>query len=140
MAIGAVGGCSDCSTEVYRPDKAVKPGQEQLSPVEEAARLAEKTGEFEAGAVDDKRVNPTETAARVATTQALAQAAEVNRLRDGGADEPDKSDEASRRAAVDEPSATQSAGQAYQATEAAGAAEAAESKFPNRGGVLDFQI
>jgi hypothetical protein len=132
MTIGAVGSCSDSSTNPLRQAATERAGEEKLSPVEEANRLAEKGGEFEPGAADDKRVNPTEDTARVGTTQTLAQAAEVNRLRDDGVEAA--APEASEPADADEPRGGQSAGQAYQAT------EAADSRFPNRGGVLDFQI
>jgi hypothetical protein len=102
--------------------------------VEEATRLAEKGGEFEPGAADDKRVNPTENAAKAGTSQNLTQAAQVNELRGDGAAAVDNGDEAGQRASAEEPTGAQSAGQAYQAT------EAADTRYPNRGGVLDFQI
>jgi hypothetical protein len=134
MAIGAIGSCSttDCSTEAYRPDKAQRPGEEDLSPVEEANRLAEKNGEFDADAIREQRVNPTDNAARSGLTQNLTQAAAVNQLRDNG---PSTSNDTGgvEASAGGQSASGQSSNQPYQS------AEAADPRFPNRGGVLDFQ-
>lgn len=121
MTIGAIGGCSDNASNGLRPDTAQRPGEEKLNPVEEANRLAEETRGFDPAKINDQRVNPTENAAEAGPTQNLAQAAEVNTLRDAG----EAGDSADRGDPV---------GQRYQAT------EAGDDRFPNRGGVLDFQI
>jgi hypothetical protein len=134
MTIGAVGSCSDSSTNPLRQAATERAGEEKLSPVEEATRLAEKGGEFEPGAADDKRVNPTENAAKASTSQNLAQAAQVNELRGDGAAAVDNGDEAGQRASAEEPTEPEPAVQTYQAS------EAGDDRFPNRGGVLDFQI
>ena len=134
MAIGAIGSCSttDCSTEAYRPDKALRPGEEKLSPVEEANRLAEKKGEFDAETIAEQRVNPTENTTGTGPTQNLAQAAAVNQLRDDGPSTSDNTGGVEISAGGQSASGQSSSGP-YQT------AEAADPRFPNRGGVLDFQ-
>jgi hypothetical protein len=137
MTIGAIGGCSDNASNVLRPDQTQRPGEEKLNPIEEASRLAEKNGEVDTSGLRDQRVNPSEDAAKVGTTQNLAQAAEVNRLRDGGSEATEgagEAGEAGGRADGDEPAGQPQTDRTYQA------ADASDSRFPNRGGVLDFQI
>jgi len=122
MSLGAIGGCTDSAAQAYRPDKALKPGEEKLNPVEEANRLAEKENSFDPSEVRDQRVNPTDNTAKAGPTQNLTQAAQVNELREDSGPKPD------------EPAEPRSNTQGYQA------AEAGDQRFPNRGGVLDFQI
>jgi predicted nucleic acid-binding Zn-ribbon protein len=134
MTIGAIGGCSDCGSNLLRPDKVERPGQEGMNPIEEANRLAQKNGEVAAGAAGDQRVNPTANAARSGSTQTLTQAAQVNELRDGDNDAAegahDTDDGAKRGGRVDRPPADQTNQ----------AAEAGDPRYPNRGGILDFHI
>ena len=137
VTIGAIGSCSDCSTNPLRQVATERPGEEKPSPVEEANRLAEESREIDTSGARDQRVNPTETAAKAGISQTLAQAAQVNALRDGGAAATTEAGEADQRASAAAPVERQPAAQAYQATEAA---EAADSEYPNRGGVLDFQV
>jgi len=132
MTIGAIGGCTDYATDARRPDKALRPGEEDLSPVEEANRLAEKKGEFDADATREQRVNPTEDTARSGPTQNLAQAAAVNQLRDSAASTSDNTGGVEGSTGRQSASGQSSSGP-YQT------AEAADPRFPNRGGVLDFQ-
>jgi cell division protein FtsN len=134
MTIGAIGSCSDSSTNPLQQAAAELTGEERLSPVEEANRLAEESRELDTSGARDQRVNPTENAAKAGTTQNLTQAAQVNELRDGGAAAVDKADAAGQSAGAEEPIEREPAVQIYQA------AEAGDDRFPNRGGVLDFQI
>lgn len=130
MTIGAIGSCSDSSTNPLRQAAVERPGEEKLNPVEEANRLAEKENGLDATGIRDQRVNPTEDAARSGSTHNLAQAAQVNELRNGESEATEGPGGADESAERDQPPASQP----YQA------AEAGDERFPNRGGVLDFQI
>ncbi|MDH3231951.1 MAG: hypothetical protein OEQ29_00370 [Alphaproteobacteria bacterium] len=139
MAIGAIGGCTDCTTEALQRGTAFKaPGEPPLSPAAEANRLDDKKRDSGQDFIVDLRANPAEDAARtVARRDYEGAAGAVGRPSAGTnslVDAAGIDQSAAARTAPDAPTRRHGVDQSYRA------AEASDAKVAPRGGVFDLSV
>ena len=143
MAIGAIGGCSDCATQELQRGTAFKaPGEPPLSAAAEASRLDDKKRDGDQGIIFDLRVNPPEDTARIAARRDYEGAAGAVGQSNGGTDGrvgatsiTQLSNPNTQALGNPDTQALQrSVDQTYQAV------EASDAKVAPRGGVFDLSI
>jgi len=135
VAIGGIGGCSDCATEALQRGTAFKaPGEPPLSAAAEASRLDDKKRDADIGIIVDLRVNPAEDTAHIAARRDYERAAESVRRADGGTIQQGDGAEIGRSANPGAPAGQRNVDRTYQAV------EASDAKVAPRGGVFDLSI
>lgn len=135
MAIGAIGGCSDCATEALQRGTAFKaPGEPPLSPAAEANRLDDKKRDSDQGFIVDLRVNPADDAARISARRDYEGGVAVGSQPSGGANSLVDAASIGQQAVPDAPAHQRSVDQSYRAV------ETSDAKVAPRGGVFDLSI